>query len=447
VAYAVHLFVRLRANAAVLRQRLGFEALIASISTQFINLPRDRVRADIRQGLARLVDHADLDCAQIVACRGDEADISGSSFYRASASIAPPWFEEAHELASRWSLASYERQGCICVPDVAALPASREKALLRARQVRSWLCAPMWCTGERLGFLGLETTSDKRYWPEDDIALFRMAAEIFANAIARERNEAEREALQVRLNHSQRLEAIGTLAGGIAHEFNNILGAILGYGEMTLAQLREGSPARRHVTQIMKAGERAQGVVEQILAFGRRRERRSRPVRVEAVVAEAVDLIRASFPSTLSVRAHLRGGGAATDGDPTELQQVLMNLGTNAAHAMNERGVIEIELDPVECSYALALSHGTLPPGRYVRLAVTDTGHGIDERTMERIFEPFFTTKPVGQGTGLGLAVCKEIVEKYAGRITAGRRHDVGSVFTVYLPRGESETAGIDERR
>lgn len=444
VGYVAYLFARLRRNARILRERLEFEGLIASISTQFINLPRDRIRAGISTGLARLVEHAGLDGAQIFVSH--IAGPSGGYFYRRPGGSRPARLsKDMIELASRWTLADHERQGCIDVPRVGELPEGREKASLQAHQFRSWLCIPMWHAGERLGFLALDTVTHEKHWADDDIALLRTAAEIFANAIVREHNEREREALQARLNQSQRLEAIGTLAGGIAHEFNNILGAVLGYSEMALAVLLKESRARRYVQQIMQAGRRAQDVTEQILAFGRRHERQHHALRAEAVVAEAVDLLRASFPATLSVQTHLAAADAAMTGDPTELQQVVMNLGTNAAQAMNNRGALEIGLDTTEFVEARMLSHGNLPAGRYLRLAVRDTGSGMDQATLERIFEPFFTTKPAGQGTGLGLSTVHGIVIAHRGAVDVNSKPGEGTTFEIYFPQIEAAEATQNE--
>ncbi|WP_163264690.1 ATP-binding protein [Chelativorans alearense] len=191
----------------------------------------------------------------------------------------------------------------------------------------------------------------------------------------------------------------------------------------------------------MKAGERAQDVIEQILAFGRRRERELRPVRVEPVVAEAVDLVRASLPATLSVHGQLKAGSAFVRGDPTEIQQVVMNLCTNAAQAMEGRGLLTLSLDAVDTAKALRLSHGSLPAGRYLRFCVRDTGPGIDRATMERIFEPFFTTKPAGQGTGLGLSTVHGIVGGHGGALNVRNRRGKGATFEVYLPQMEEVVA------
>jgi signal transduction histidine kinase len=442
VGYVAYLFARLRAKARTLRERLAFEGLIASISTEFINLPRERIRAGIGKGLERLVEHADLDGARMGLSRPCDGGSPDEYAYRRPTAEAPNRpADEMLELASRWTLEHFERQGCICVPDVADLAQGWEKSCLQAHGLRAWLCIPMSHAGEQLGFLALESATKARRWADDDVALLRTAGEIFANAIARERNEHEREALQARLNQTQRLEAIGTLASGVAHEFNSILGAILGYSEMALAVLLKDSRARRYVAEIMKAGKRAQAVTDQILAFARRRERQHHPLAAEPVVAEAVKLLRASFPATLSVKTRLRATDAAIMGDATELQQVVMNLGNNAAQAMDKHGRFEIGLDASESPAPLALSHGNLPPGRYVRLTVSDRGKGMDRATMERIFEPFFTTKAAGQGTGLGLSTVHGIVAAHGGAVDVKSAPGEGTTFEVWFPRIEGAAA------
>jgi signal transduction histidine kinase/ActR/RegA family two-component response regulator len=280
-----------------------------------------------------------------------------------------------------------------------------------------------------------------KHWLDDDIALFRTAGEIFVNALERERAESEREALAARLRQAQRLEAIGTLAGGIAHNFNNILGAIFGYSEMALARLpRDGRP-RRHVEEVRKAAERAKAIVDQILAFGRRVGHRREAVPMRPLIEEAMDLLRASLPATVTLQAHWRTEDAAVLGDPAQLQQVVMNLCTNAAQAMDGSGTVELVLDAVDIEDQHALTHGNLAAGRYARLSVTDTGHGMDAATMERIFEPFFTTKAPTTGTGLGLASVHGIVADHGGALNVRSQPGAGSTFEVYLAATEMAAA------
>jgi signal transduction histidine kinase/CheY-like chemotaxis protein len=357
-----------------------------------------------------------------------------------------------------WSRASQEREdevaaaiaarpepGGLCrVPSVAALPAGGLRLALEARGVCSWLCLPLRDPARPMGFLVLEALLRERRWREADIALLRTAGEIFASALERERAEAAREALETRLRQAERMEAIGTLAGGIAHDFNNILGAMLGYAEMALALLPADSRARHHVREVMKAGQRAVGVIDQILSFSRRGARERRPVRMAALVEEAIALLRVSLPATVAIRVRTAEGDAVVAGDAAQLQQVVMNLATNAAQAMAGHGTLEVALDTVELARETVLSHGTLAPGAYVRLIVRDTGHGMDPATLARVFEPFFTTKAAGAGTGLGLASVHGIVEDHGGAVHVRSRPGEGSTFAAYLARAEAAAEALE---
>lgn len=465
LAYLGYLYLRLRANARVLadrsralQARSDFEHLIAGISAQFIDLPRDQIGAGLRQGLERLGRHVGVDRAYVVFSADD--DPGAESIYgwdREGVTPSERWPIAVSAIASGQRLKRYERHGCIDLPSVAALPPGAERTVLEAAGVRSWICVPLWHAGRRIGLLALDGVRGEKRWADDDIALLRTAGEIFANALERERAEREKEALETRLRQARRMEAIGTLAGGIAHDFNNILGAILGYAEMALGTLPKGSRAWRHVQEVRKAGERGRGVVDRILTFSRRVEHRRRPTRMQPVIEEAIGLLRASLPAAIEIRAHIGVEDAVVLGDATQLQQVVMNLVTNAAQAMTGHGVVEIVLDGAAFAGDQVLSHGTLTAGRYVRLAVSDTGHGMDEATMERIFEPFFTTKAAGAGTGLGLATVHGIVADHDGALNVRSRPGAGSTFEAFfrcaeaaeaedrpaeapLPRGRGET-------
>jgi signal transduction histidine kinase/CheY-like chemotaxis protein len=312
---------------------------------------------------------------------------------------------------------------------------------LEERAIRSWLCVPLWHAGNRLGFLGFDAIAAEKHWADADIALLRTVGEIFASALGREQAEREKRTLESRLRHARRIEALGTLAGGIAHDFNNILGAILGYTEMALGRLRRGSPARQYVQEVRKAGERARDVVDRILAFSRRTEQRLRPVLMRPLLEETASLLGASLPSTVTLQMRLPDEEAIALGEPSRLQQVVMNLCTNAAQAMAGQGVIDIGLDLVAFDRERLLSHGALASGRYVRLTVSDHGHGMDAETLERIFEPFFTTKKVGTGTGLGLAMVHGIIADHGGAIDVRSSRGAGSSFAVYFRQAEAAPA------
>ena len=250
----------------------------------------------------------------------------------------------------------------------------------------------------------------------------------------RKRAESERADLEAQLRQAQKLETIGTLAGGIAHDFNNILAAVIGYLHLALADLPPETPAREYLLEVQRAAGRATDLARQILLFSRRTEQRRQLVLLDEIVAEALQLLRASLPATIDIQRRIDPEIPPIEADPTQIHQVLMNLCTNAAHAMRGGGVLEIGLTVTDLTPGQVDIPATLGAGRYVRLTVRDTGHGMDRETLERIFEPFFTTKPPGEGTGLGLSVVHGIVASHGGAIHVDSTPGRGTTFTVYLP-------------
>ena len=242
----------------------------------------------------------------------------------------------------------------------------------------------------------------------------------------------EQEKLEAQLRQSQRMEAIGTLAGGIAHDFNNILGAVMGYTEMALGRSNVDDHLQRYLQHIFKASERARDLVKQILTFSRKSDEKLLPLRVSPIIKEVLKLLRATLPSTIKISEIIDSNPDTVLADPTQIHQILMNLCTNAACAIPEKkGEIKISLasEQIESD----ISSG-LDSGMYLKLAVSDTGIGMDSGTMGRIFDPFFTTKKPGEGTGLGLSVVYGIVKSYGGTITVQSEAGKGSEFCVYLP-------------
>ena len=254
-----------------------------------------------------------------------------------------------------------------------------------------------------------------------------------------DRKRAE-EALQQserQLRQAQKMEAIGTLAGGIAHDFNNILSAILGYAELALMNTAQKSLLQSYVSEVITAGTRARELVKQILAFSRETEQERRSVNLHEIVSEALRLLRPALPTSIDIRqaGQSKDSPCIIHADPTQIHQVLMNLCTNAEAAMRKRGgVLEIAVTSEHVNKPVMYGATQLIPGNYARLTVSDTGEGIDPQVLDRIFDPFFTTKPLGEGTGMGLAVVHGIVMGHGGTVTATSTLELGSRFDVFLP-------------
>jgi two-component system cell cycle sensor histidine kinase/response regulator CckA len=256
----------------------------------------------------------------------------------------------------------------------------------------------------------------------------------------RKKSEAERTQLEAQLRQAHKLEAIGTLAGGIAHDFNNILGAIICYTELAKEDTEDKAEVQDDLENVLKASDRAKELVKQILAFSRQTKQERRPTALQLVVKEAMRLLRSTLPATIEMVTQVGNDLPLVLADPTQIHQVLMNLCTNAAHAMRGQvGCLQVRLESAEVDDSFARLHPDLYPGFYVKLSVTDTGHGMDAETLNRIFEPFFTTKGPGEGTGLGLAVVHGIVKEHQGAIYASSRPGQGTVFELYFPALRTE--------
>nr|WP_319492139.1 cache domain-containing protein [uncultured Desulfobacter sp.] len=249
--------------------------------------------------------------------------------------------------------------------------------------------------------------------------------------------EADKEKLEAMLHQSQKMEAIGTLAGGIAHDFNNILGAILGYAELVKTKLSPDHPAMGMQNQIINASIRAKDLVQQILLFSRQSKQEMKPLQPDVVIKEALDLLRSTIPTTIEIKQEIPQGLGAILADSTQIHQIIMNLCTNAYHAMREKGgVIGICLSEKKIlNDDYLFSELTLTPGNYLFLEISDTGHGMDKATLEKVFDPYFTTKKTGEGTGLGLSVVHGIVKNCGGELKIYSEPGRGTTVHIYFPK------------
>jgi len=255
----------------------------------------------------------------------------------------------------------------------------------------------------------------------------------------RKRAEKERLALEAQLQQAQKMESIGTLAGGIAHDFNNILGIILGNAELAMDDVPEWNPAKLNLKEIRTASLRARDVVRQLLSFARKTRLEKKPTNIVPIIKESLKLIRSSIPTSIDIHRNIPADVDTILADPTQINQVLINLCTNANHAMPDGGIIDVTLKNVVLNENITGQYPDLHPGRYVNLTVSDTGHGIPEEDIDRIFDPYFTTKEVGKGTGMGLAVIHSIVKEHNGIMTVKSELGKGTTFTIFFPVVEKE--------
>jgi len=298
-------------------------------------------------------------------------------------------------------------------------------------------------------FKVLSKNGQRHYFEYSNSLVQQEGREPFVSVVARditERIMAERELrkMEEELSQAQKMKALGTLAGGIAHDFNNILAAVIGYTELALDNVPEENPNHRHLEQVLKASGRARDLVGQILAFSRQSAQEKSLIRLGPVVEEGLKLLRASLPSTIEIRRDVKVETGLVLADPSQVHQVLMNLCTNAGHAMRDKGgILEVSLKPVQIGPGKAAGTPGLPPGPYLQLQVKDTGQGMEPEIMDRIFDPYFTTKKPEEGTGLGLAVVHGIVQSHGGAIIVTSQLGQGSTFDVYLPVMEGEMTGL----
>jgi two-component system cell cycle sensor histidine kinase/response regulator CckA len=318
----------------------------------------------------------------------------------------------------------------VSVTDTAGRPVAIEKREW-ARQIEQ--------SGEFHADYQVRTKDGELRWLADHSFPWRDGHGRLLGAVGTLMDITVRKELEAQLNQAQKMEAIGRLAGGVAHDFNNLTTAILGYSELMLRQLGPDDPLRRHVAEVTRAAERAAGLTRQLLAFSRKQLLQPRVLDVAEVLEHSRSLLERLIGEDVELVTRGEPGVGRVKADPVQLDQVILNLAVNARDAMPRGGQLVLEASNADLDEDYAHEHVTVRPGRYVMLAVSDTGHGMDKETQQRIFEPFFTTKDKGKGTGLGLSTVYGIVQQSGGYVWVYSEVGRGTTFKIYLPRVEDE--------
>jgi signal transduction histidine kinase/CheY-like chemotaxis protein len=426
LAWLVYLGSQLRRHLRALRRRATFEHTIAAISIGFLNSRTDEIDRRVTSALATLAEWVGADRAYFAI----SAEPMRVYWWSRDGGARPSDWPMRGLAVAKWDVRT---EGVIYVPSVERLPEGSAKDVLKGAGLRGWICVPANCLDGSRGALGFDAMTKPMNWPASDSGLLRMAVEPIANAVEHGMLERDRTRLESSLQQARRMETIGALTSGVAHNFNNIIGAILGYTEMEESHAVPDSRLERNLEGIRHAAERARDLIDQILNFGRRKNMPHRPIALQSLMAETQSLLRASFPPDARLEIGTIPEAAIVSGDPVQLQQVIMNLCNNAVQAMDGSCAVEVTTEDHRISEIRQLSHGHLAPGNYVRIAVRDTGRGMDAEALDRLFEPFFTTRK--GGNGLGLATVREIVRDHGGAIDVRSRLGEGSLFEVWLPQ------------
>jgi signal transduction histidine kinase/CheY-like chemotaxis protein len=432
----IPLGLHLRASRLALREQAAIKHMVAQISTGLISCAPERMGTYLTEALGIIGREIGLDRVYVIRPEPPGLHL----WTRQPGPLPPSWPTAATEVARQAPCVD----GILHIASTHRLCAGAARQRLEAAQVRSWAGIMLSHDTKSLGLLGFDAVQRRTVWPRNGVGSLHSIGQVIEEALWSEHVAAEREALQSRLRQAQRLETAGTIASGLAHNFNNIVGAVLGHAEIAADRLPPGASAAPHVEEIRRAGERARDLVDHMLRFGRRGGARE-VVSMSALVRESISLLRVSLPPDVNMSVETDATEALVVGEPTQLQQVIVNLLRNAVQAVGESGQVRLLLSIAPVTEPRALPIGAVNPGIYVRFSISDTGHGMDAATLGRIFEPFFTTRPAG--TGLGLATVADILRDHGGALDVASMPGAGTLFEVWLPHSATAPVRDPPRR
>ncbi len=426
-----------------LAYQVKLENLIATISTTFINLAPAEIDKGINRALKSIGEFICADHGFVFLLSEDGTRVDN----------AYEWSAEGIETqtSSKWTgltlkdfplLAKKIRSSeDLHIAGVAELPVEikADNNLLQLQGIQSLIVVPMVSAKSVIGLLGFYSVREKKSWSDDMVALFKIVGEMFVNALERKRAEEEKKEMQTRLLRAQKMEAVGTLAGGIAHNFNNILAVLQGNAQLISMDLDPTNPHYELAQEIEKQTKLGASLTRQLLGFAQGDVYEVRPINLNDLV-KGTSTTFGRTKKEITIHLKLQEDLPFVESDIGQIEQVLMNLYVNAGHAMPSGGNLYLETRTIGHE-GVQDTPFRMKPGNYVLLSVTDTGVGMDKETQERIFEPFFTTRKMGRGTGLGLATVYGIIKAHGGYIEVGSEKGRGTTFKLYLPASEKEVA------
>jgi len=419
-----------------LKHRIELEEFLNRVTSNFISVAPEEFEEQMNSVLEEIALHYEGERVQILEFQDDDTLMCCTHEWCA-AGIRPSILELGFisvEPLQAWLDAARDARAHVVQVEHLGPEETGQINFLNRYGVQSLLLVPLLVDDQCFGLIRVDAITSPISWSEQDVHVLETTAKVISTAKSSVDAALKQQVIEEQMRQAQRLESLGVLAGGIAHDFNNILTAILGYCDLAMVDNEDPEDVQECLQEISESAERAKELVRHILTFSRKSPVRRVPVSWRRVVENALGMFRACVPATISINFEVRGNTTTVSGDPVQLYQVVMNLCTNAFHAMAQGGTLSLRLQARQMKAGEAWGHHMVEPGNYVELVVSDTGCGMSAEVLERIFDPFYTTKELGEGTGMGLSMVHGIVTDHNGFLHAESKVGVGSTFHIILP-------------